>query len=551
MSLDNLRTGDKLSRSLIGEGRREGAGQQPAPPQRSGGVSVDGTFVSSTRENWESSGGGCKTQPTAQAGKTSEAGGAAGAVGVPHSSVDLHYFKRCEEPRGDTCSTRGGEAKDAGMAGATRIRTPDKVRQLQIALYRKAKAEPKYRFWSLYGELLRLDVLDTALAAQRRNGGEAGVDGESLAAIHASPQARQQWLDRLREELRTKTYRPSPVRRVLIPKGGGGERPLGIPTVKDRVVQAALCLMLMPIFEADFHPRSYGFRPKRRAHQAIAEIQKAVQQGYVEIIDADLAKYFDTIPHRGLMQAVARRVSDGSVLRLVKSWLRAPVVAEDKDGSRRVLPNRRGTPQGGVISPLLANLYLNPLDYGVNETTRGQARMARYADDFVIACAPGRSGGIKARLQKWLPAKGLALNEAKTRTVNIHQTGINFLGFNLTWRKSRRGRGYLHAQPSQKSRRRLREKLGDLLNHGTLWRPLQEVVREVNQVLRGWAGYFHFGNSVTVMKQMKSYSQNRLRRWLWRKQGCCHSLWKHYPTERLHTHYGLYELPTTAKWKVA
>jgi group II intron reverse transcriptase/maturase len=437
------------------------------------------------------------------------------------------------------------------MAGATRIRTPDKVRQLQIALYRKAKAEPKYRFWSLYGDLLRLDVLDTALAAQRRNGGEAGVDGESLAAIHASPQARQQWLDRLREELRTKTYRPSPVRRVLIPKGGGGERPLGIPTVKDRVVQAALCLMLMPIFEADFHPRSYGFRPKRRAHQAIAEIQKAVQQGYVEIIDADLAKYFDTIPHRGLMQAVARRVSDGSVLRLVKSWLRAPVVAEDKDGSRRVLPNRRGTPQGGVISPLLANLYLNPLDYGVNETTRGQARMARYADDFVIACAPGRSGGIKARLQKWLPAKGLALNEAKTRTVNIHQTGINFLGFNLTWRKSRRGRGYLHAQPSQKSRRRLREKLGDLLNHGTLWRPLQEVVREVNQVLRGWAGYFHFGNSVTVMKQMKSYSQNRLRRWLWRKQGCCHSLWKHYPTERLHTHYGLYELPTTAKWKVA
>ena len=286
------------------------------------------------------------------------------------------------------------------MAGATQIKTPDKVRQLQIALYRKAKAEPKYRFWSLYGELLRLDLLDRALEMQRQNDGEAGVDGESFAAIHASPQVRQQWLDRLRAELKAKTYRPSPVRRVMIAKSGGGERPLGIPTVKDRVVQTALCLLLMPIFEADYHPRSYGYRPKRQAHQAIAEIQKAVQRGYVEIIDADLSKFFDTIPHRGLTKAVARRVSDGSVLRLIKSWLRAPVVEEDKDGTRRVLPNRRGTPQGGVISPLLANLYLNPLDYGVNETTSGQARMVRYADDFVIACAPGRGGGAHDAAQE-------------------------------------------------------------------------------------------------------------------------------------------------------
>src|SRR5216684_466691 len=235
---------------------------------------------------------GAKSQPLAQAGQTSKAAGVAGEVGVPHSSVDLHYFKRCREPRGDTYSTHGSEAKDAEMAGATRIVTPDKVRELQIVLYRKAKAQPKYRFWSLYGELLRRDVLESALEAQIRNGGEAGVDGETLESINASPEKRQQWLDRLQEELRTKCYRPSPVRRVMILKRGGGQRPLGIPTVKDRVVQTAVCLLLMPIWEADFHPQSYGFRPKRRAHQAIEAVNQAVRTGYVEIIDADLSKYF-------------------------------------------------------------------------------------------------------------------------------------------------------------------------------------------------------------------------------------------------------------------
>src|SRR6185503_5442030 len=190
---------------------------------------------------------GDKPQPSAQAGWTSEAEGVAGEVGVPHSSVDLHYFQRCKEPRGDTYSMRGGEAKDKGMAGATRIGTPIKVRELQIALYRKAKSKPRYRFWSLYGELLRLDVLERALAVQIRNNGEAGVDGETLQSIKANPQGRQQWLERLQEELKTKGYRPSPVRRVMIAKSGGGRRPLGIPTVKDRVVQTAVCLLLMPI----------------------------------------------------------------------------------------------------------------------------------------------------------------------------------------------------------------------------------------------------------------------------------------------------------------
>jgi group II intron reverse transcriptase/maturase len=271
----------------------------------------------------------------------------------------------------------------------------------------------------------------------------------------------------------------------------------------------------------------------------------------VEIIDADLSKYFDTIPHRQLMQAVARRVSDGSVLRLIKSWLRAPVVEEDKDGSKRVNPNRRGTPQGGVISPLLANLYLNPLDHGVNEQTSGQAQMVRYADDFVIGCPVGRGEELMARLKKWLQAKGLTLNEVKTRIVNMHKEGINFLGFNLTWRKSFRGRGYLHAQPSQKSRQALREKLAGILNHRTHWRPIKDVVEEINRVLRGWAGYFHYGNSTSVMNRMNHYSRNRLGRWLWRKHGCRRSLWTHYVPDQLPQRYGLYILPTTAQWKAA
>jgi group II intron reverse transcriptase/maturase len=251
------------------------------------------------------------------------------------------------------------------------------------------------------------------------------------------------------------------------------------------------------------------------------------------------------------MKAVARRVSDGSVLRLLKSWLRAPIMEEDKDGTKRVIPNRCGTPQGGVISPLLANLYLNPLDHGVNGKTPGPAQMVRYADDFVVACATGQGQGTMERLKKWLQAKGLTLNEAKTRLVNIRQEGINFLGFNLTWRKSFKGRGYLHVEPSQKSRCHLREKLGELLNHWTQGRSIRDTVEEVNRVLRGWAGYFHYGNSVTVMNRMKRYSQNRFRRWLWRKHACRRNLWTHYQTEQLHARYGLYELPTTAKWTAA
>jgi group II intron reverse transcriptase/maturase len=335
----------------------------------------------------------------------------------------------------------------------------------------------------------------------------------------------------------------------MIPKSSGGERPLGIPTVKDRVVQTAVCMLLMPIWEADFYPHSYGFRPKRRAHQAIDAIVQGVHQGYTEIIDADLTKYFDTIPHRGLMRMVAKRVSDGSILRLIKSWLRAPVVEEDKDGTKRVIPNRRGTPQGGVISPLLANIYLNPLDHGVNQKCMGKARMVRYADDFVIACRPGQGQAVLERTKRWLAAKGLSLNESKTQVVDIRHSGINFLGFNLTWRQSLKRRLYLHVEPSQKSRAALREKLRGILSHWTGWKTIQSVVAEANRVLRGWAGYFHYRNSTSVMSGLKRYSRERLRRWLWRKHACRHGLWNTCSDAQLHCQYALYALPTQAAWK--
>jgi len=454
---------------------------------------------------------------------------------------DLWAGEPMEERRDATCSAevKSSEGRGDGPRG---LPAPEKVRKLQITLYRKAKAEPEYRFWSLYGEVQRADVLETAWRRVKANAGAAGVDGVSTEEIAADAQLEAAWLKALREELHGKTYRPAPVRRVEIPKASGGMRRLGIPTVKDRVVQMAVYLVLMPIYEADFHPHSYGYRPGRGAHQAVEAIREALRMGKTEVVDADLAQYFDKIPHRKLMRQVARRVSDGMILKLIKGWLRAPIVEEKDGGARSMKTNRCGTPQGGVISPLLANIYLHPLDEGVNEQCRQKPRMVRYADDLVILCRPGEGIGMKERLARWLQSRELALNETKTRVIQSCKSGFEFLSFSFRWQQSKKQTSYVHTEPSPAAEQAMRESVRELTRRHTTWRAPQEVVREINQVTRGWGNYFAIGHNRRSFRQMNHFVFHRFRQWLWRKHGNPTGKFKRWTDETLRDNYGLYQL---------
>jgi RNA-directed DNA polymerase len=402
------------------------------------------------------------------------------------------------------------------------LATPERIRTLQRKLYRKAKAEPAFRFYVLYDKIYREDILRHAYAVARENAGAAGVDGMTFARIEAS--GLEAWLAGLREDLVSKTYRPDPVRRVMIPKpNGGGERPLGIPTIRDRVIQTAAKLVLEPIFEADFEDNAYGYRPARGAVDAVKEVHRLICRGYTDVVDADLSRYFDSIPHDALLRSVARRIVDRRVLRLIKLWLKAPIEErDDGDGTRRIgggKSNTRGTPQGGVASPLLANIYMNRFLKHWRLTGCGEAFRAHvvaYADDFVILsrrCAAEALAWTKAVMTRL----GLTLNEAKTSLKNARKERFDFLGYSFgPHRYKANGKWYLSASPSKKSMQRFKTKVGNLLVPGNN-DPWPEVRDTLNRSLRGWSNYFCYGTCRSAFRGVDRYVYERVRDFLARR----------------------------------
>lgn len=439
------------------------------------------------------------------------------------------------------------------------LTTPDVIRTLQRKLYTKAKQEPAYRFYALYDKVWRADILMFAYRLVRANKGSPGIDGMTFEDIEQKTGI-ETLLEELAQDLKHKTYQPSPVRRVMIPKADGSLRPLGIPTVRDRVAQMATKLIIEPIFEADFCPNSYGFRPKKSAHDAVDEIAKSLNYGYTHVIDADLSKYFDSIPHAKLLAVVAERIVDGAILHLIKLWLKAPVIEEDKDGTKRNVgggkANSIGTPQGGVISPLLANCYLHLLDRIWDRHQLDKklgARIVRYADDFVVLCK-GKVDAPLARIRHVLDRLDLTLNESKTHIVDARQESFNFLGFEIKVSKSwKTGKRYAHVGPAPKSLAKIKERVKQLTTRERTPIPLDDIIGSVNASLRGWTNYLHYRNSSNVLDKVRTHAEERLRTHLMKR----HKVkdrgtgLHRFPTKELYARYGLYKVPTTAGWTSA
>ena len=428
------------------------------------------------------------------------------------------------------------------------LETPSSVQKLQTALHAKAKEEPGYRFYLLYDKVYRSDILEFAYRCCKANRGAPGVDGMGFEDIEAYGEDR--WLGELAERLRQKDYRPEAVRRVWIPKSDGQQRPLGIPTIADRVVETALKLVIEPIFEADLLPEQYGYRSDRGAHGAIRGVHRLLNTGHTGVIDADLSDYFGSLPHCELLQCLARRIVDGQVLHLIKMWLTAPVEEDDGKGRRkRSNPNRkskRGSPQGSPISPLLSNVYMRRFILGWKKLgfqRRWSAQIVNYADDFVICCKGGTEGAMEA--MRWLMERlKLTVKEAKTQRCRLPQEEFDFLGYTFGRCYSRQsGRAYLGTRPSKKSVRKTVEKIRQLTDPRMTWLDAEVIVKRSNQILQGWANYFCLGPVSPAYRALDRYTTQRLRRWLCRKHKVQGRGLTRFPNQFLYEELGLVNLP--------
>lgn len=436
---------------------------------------------------------------------------------------------------------------------------PPKVQKLQTTLHAKAKESPGYRFYRLYDKVYRRDILEFAYLRCRSNDGAPGVDGQTFEDIEAY--GRDRWLDELTTEVKDRTYQPSPVRRVLIPKSDGKQRPLGIATIRDRVVQMAVVLVLEPIFEADLPPEQHAYRAGHSALDAVRQVHGHVSTGHNDVVDADLSGYFDTIPHAELLKSLSRRISDRHLLGLIKMWLVAPVEETDDRGrTRRTTRNKdegRGSPQGSPLSPLLANIYMRRFIVGwkiLGHEQRLDAHIVNYADDFVICCR-GTADEAMAAMRGMMSKLRLTVNETKTRLCRVPEETFDFLGYTIgrCW-SPKTGKSYIGTRPSAKKIDRLKREISDQTSRRWFWTDVEDRVARLNRILLGWSNYFCLGPVSAAYRAVDRHARHRLRQWLRRKHKLRSRGTSRFPDQYLHDVLGLVRLsdrPRSFPWAKA